>query len=127
MENYINTQSIAACTMLEMVNRQILPAAIRYLGEIAGTARMVEQCVTAKSLTERLSSQIDKVTNAAAALQNKFSIENSKAKIEQKAIAFYSMASEEMPALRSAVDLLETMVSADRWPMPTYAQLLFDL
>ena len=127
MENYINTQSIAACTMLEMVNRQILPAAIRYLGEIAGTARMAEQCATAKSLTERLSSQIDKVTNAAAALQNKFSIENSKAKIEQKAIAFYSMASEEMPALRSAVDLLETMVSADRWPMPTYAQLLFDL
>ena len=131
MENYVNTQSIAASTMLEMVSRQILPAAMRYLGEVAGTSQKIAasqmECRTVINIAQGLASQIDKVADAAQALHNKFFAEGSKAKIEQKAISFYSMANEEMPALRCAVDQLETMVSADHWPMPTYSQLLFDL
>jgi glutamine synthetase len=34
---------------------------------------------------------------------------------------------EKMTPLRNTVDMLETMVDADVWPMPTYGDMLFSL
>ena len=63
LENYIKTISIEANTMLEMTKRQILPAAIKYVGDISAsynevTSSGVENKAMLK-LVNQLSSMID--------------------------------------------------------------------
>ncbi len=132
MHNYINTQSIAANTLLNMVNRSIIPAAARYLGTLGKSNYYTKQagaeCTAVNSLIVDLSKKIDAVAQAATALHLKAENEFAQRKaLDETAVAFYSIACEELPALRAALDALEPFVDADYWPIPIYTELLFDL
>ncbi len=45
--------------------------------------------------------------------------------IEKKADAYKDKVVPAMAEVRAAADELETLVDADMWPLPTYAQMLF--
>ncbi|MFR1809157.1 MAG: hypothetical protein ACLSWV_09430, partial [Pygmaiobacter massiliensis] len=45
----------------------------------------------------------------------------------EDARAYHALCTGEMERLRAAADELETLVPADRWPFPAYAELLFGL
>ena len=47
--------------------------------------------------------------------------------MEEQANALYEVCSKDLPALREKVDYLETVMPKDKWPMPTYTDLFFDL
>ena len=44
---------------------------------------------------------------------------------DKKAIAFRDIVIPAMAALRRTSDVLEPVISADYWPLPTYADMLF--
>jgi glutamine synthetase len=131
-EIYIKTINIEALTMIDIAQRQILPAVISYKADLAGSigtilsidgnadgekALFVKVNDTLKSFNAHLA-KLDKATKAAAGLHGD---------VKAQAIAYRDNVFTAMADLRKDGDLLETLVGADYWPMPTYTQLLFNV
>jgi len=108
-EAYEKTIAIETDVALKMAKTMILPAAVRYLGEIAdvkgGGAGL-------KALARSVNADVEKLLRSIAALE-KAAGAGEKAQIEK------------MNALRDAVDKLETVVPDDLWPLPSYAEMMF--
>jgi len=130
LEGYVKTIRIEALTMIEMVNRQILPASMRYVKQMADTvaslnaagadassAKAALDKLTAitsslRANTEALTEEVDKLDAEAGD-----SLEHAKA-YKEKVIAL-------MQDVRVDADKLEAQVDAELWPLPTYGDLLF--
>ncbi|HET7472848.1 MAG TPA: glutamine synthetase III [Candidatus Limnocylindrales bacterium] len=123
-ERYVKVSNIEASCALDIARTMILPAAARYLGELAtagasGASRGVAaMCDTVGSLTDKLSSAISSLEHAQHAAHEA-------ATVEAEARAFVSSVIPAQNALREAADELETVVSDDLWPLPKYRELLF--
>lgn len=128
-ENYANTISIEAQTMLLMAKTQILPACLTYKAEI------VELVKTAKKLDLSAEAETEIAKNLDTSI-NKFyllltELENAIQKVEKdgshktQAEQFRDIVLPAMNSLRSVADYLETIVSKKYWPFPTYSDILF--
>jgi glutamine synthetase len=131
LENYTKTVNIEALTMLEIAKRQILPASITFAGKVAATIASLES-VSAKSKTaEKLLSEL--ITTIDSFGKNIEALESalSKLKHEDSALKqaqyYRDVVFVAMGKLRVDGDMLETMVDAEIWQMPTYADLLFNI
>lgn len=128
LENYSKTINIEALTMLEMVKRQILPASLRYAGEVAATTASLKNAgassLAANSLLKDLTTTIDnlkKETEALEALLQKVPHDDAlKTAQYYRDVVFTTMAK-----VRAESDKLEMLVDEKQWPIPTYAELLF--
>lgn len=130
LEQYIKTVHIEALTMLEMVDRSVLPAALEFLGSISRSAYYADQraieCRAASRLARRLSDAADEVDAARERLVAE--IRALKEQDPQKlADGWYAIRSGAMTELRAACDRLEELVADKVWPMPGYSELLYDL
>jgi len=130
-ENYVKTLHIEAQTMLEMVKRDILPAASAFSNDLANSALSKEalisgiDCTYEKETILRVSSLISIIHKRVGALEE--AILRAKEKTCARDLAFYYK-DEIIPAmneLRIGVDELETIVSSKYWPYPNYGELLF--
>jgi len=131
-EIYIKTINIEGLTMVEMSKRQILPAVIAYkaaladsIGSILGIGGDADtEKVLFASISKFLASfnaklvKLEKVIDKAANMHG-----NTKA----QAVAYRDLVFSAMGELRKDADMLETMIDADYWPMPTYSKLLFNV
>ena len=131
LESYSKTIHIDASVMLEMVERSILPAAMKTLGENAQTAQTLQaihvNCETALSTVQKLSTLIDRVADLSAQLSKALANIPHNGDARETALAFRSLASHEMSRLRCAADQLEEAMPEQAWPIPGYSELLFDL
>jgi len=134
MESYIKTINIEAQTALDMVKRQILPAAIKYAGLLANSINAIKAAVAdadisaQTTLLKELSTEIanlkaklvelEKVTTEAQNMHG----DSYKQGVYYRDVVFTAMGS-----LRVTADKIETMVEAELWPIPTYAQMLFSI
>ena len=130
LENYIKVIDIEALSMLDIARRMILPAAIAYSGAAAQEAVQKKQLCPALPLeTETrlltdIQRQMNRLTKGCDSLQSAL---NEIAPVQdtlEKAQATRDRIVPAMAELRAAGDLLETMVGADYWPMPSYQQML---
>ena len=120
-ERYIKVQNIEANCALDMARTLILPAAVRYLGELSGASAskgVNALCATVAALTDRLVTAIDDLEHAQHGAHKKTSM-------EAEARAFAESVIPAQNALRAAADELETLVADDLWPLPKYRELLF--
>ena len=128
LENYVKTINIEADTMLEMATRQILPACIKFAGDVAASALNLHNvgapCKSVEDRCKELSSRIDEISACIEGLFEKVKelhvIEGSLKQAEwcrDEIIA-------SMNALRTACDAVEPIVDSNYWPMPTYTELL---
>jgi glutamine synthetase len=99
----------------------ILPATIRYLGQLAGapTSRGVS------SVCERVSGLADTLVDAIAALGHAQHEAHEAGTVQDEARAFVTSVIPAQAGLREVVDELETIVADDLWPLPKYRELLF--
>jgi glutamine synthetase len=106
----------------------ILPAAIRYQGEVALAVNAVKSAgvdnQAQADLLKSLTAAISDFQTATAALDKAL---NHHADGDAFAHAKYSRESilPAMTAVRTLGDKLETMVADDLWPLPTYREMLF--
>ena len=131
MEHYSKILNIEARTMLKIANKQLIPAATAYMGEVASSAAAkiaaVEGISTraeTKVLTA-LSKYTDEMSDAADTLKavtDKVSTMEDEA---AKAHAFHDEVIPAMDALRAAADEAESLVDEDYWPLPCYSRMLF--
>ena len=130
-EGYCKTIHIETLTMIDMVRKYVLPAALSYQAEIAALATQKAALGTdvslERSLLERLSGLALQVNERLAAL------EKAEAEMdESQDIAVQSQYAKNalfanMQRLRESVDELETVISRKHWPLPTYAEMLYSV
>ena len=130
MENYVRTVRIEALTMAEMAREEILPAVLRYTGDLAAgivdkkKAVAVLPCRAETKLLEKLSVFSDEIDAAIEALEESI---GGCAGEDVTAQAFFIRDEllGKMDALRALCDKAETLTAAFYWPFPTYGDLLF--
>jgi glutamine synthetase len=134
LENYIKTINIEALTALEIANRQILPAGIAFATELAQSINTVK-ATGVKALTSAQEELLKEVSAALASMKkNITALEKNQAKAEnmhgdtyKQALFYKDSVFTAINTLRADADKLETVVDKDLWPLPTYADLLFNL
>ena len=132
MENYAKVLNIEAMTMLDMANRDILPAALTNVGELTDTLlKKKELGLSAKTETElckKLSALADSLSEKIAALSE--TICSAKAYADDapaEAIYYRDHVVPAMNELRAVADEMEILVAKKYWPFPTYGDILFSV
>ena len=133
MENYCKVVRIEALTMVDMVQKDILPAVEAYSAAVSGAAATKlaldtdAPCNYEKKLVKKLSALADQMDDKA----EKLSLAMVKLKmvdgIEEEAATIRDEILPRMNELRVAADEAETVTAAKYWPFPTYGELLFGL
>ncbi len=133
LENYIKVLTIEAQTMIGMVKRDVLPAAVAYSAELSKSA------LDKKSLSDEISTAYEtalasKLSKLCECLYNNVSdletaVLDSKDVEDTDACAKYfsDTVFEKMCLVRQAADELETIVAAKYWPYPIYSDILFSV
>ena len=130
-DTYAKTVHIEANTMIDMANREILPACIRYEKELAETVLALRESGVALAAEsgrlERVAALIEEAQAALEALTTDSAkglcVEDGKA----RAFYYQETIKPEMEALRRPCDELEKLVDRCMWPFPTYADLMFEV
>ena len=133
LENYSKILNIEALTMLEMARRDIMPAVSSYLRELSETATAIHavsvtaDCSYEESIIPEMSALLGdayrKVRSLDEALMGAKTVEGSQALANYYRDKVFSA----MAELRITIDQLETMMPSDKWPVPSYGELLFSV
>ena len=124
-ENYCKVTHIEAVTMLEMADRDILPAVSRFCGELQARTEKRGSRYELETLAT-LNKLLDEAYDARCALEKALAEVNGG--IDERAACLYR--DSVLPAmrwLRAAADTMETKMPSDEWPFPTYGDMLFSV
>ncbi len=129
LENYAKVITIEALTMLDMARKQFLPAAMKAGKEIADAALAKKELGIDNAFEVGYASRVSALTagisEAVTVLDEKVIASQGIENVEAQAKFCRSDVFVAMQSLRALVDELETIVSADIWPVPSYTELLF--
>jgi glutamine synthetase len=120
-ERYVKVQNIEANTALDMAKTMILPAAARYLGQLAAAGSSKGIATIADKVTQLTDALVDAIHE----LEHAQHEAHEAGSVHAEAAAFKDAVIPAQNALRVIVDELETLVADDLWPMPKYRELLF--
>ena len=133
LENYVKVVNIEAQTMLDMARKDYLPAMAAYAAELsagisAKTAVIPDiDCTYERDTVKGISALLGAAHRAAAKLERDLLEAKSISNSVELADFFKTTILDDMAALRVSVDSMEPMASTDRWPVPSYGKLLFDV
>lgn len=132
-ENYAKLINIEAKTMLEMANKFIIPAVIKYINNLATSIATVStacpdadvsvqkelliECSDLLSETKVAVSNLSELAQKAAQITNSYERAKECSEVLTKA----------MLKLRKPVDTLENLVDKSLWPIPSYGDLMFEV
>ena len=132
LERYIKEIDIEAVTLNNMVQNQIIPAAINYQMKIAQSLKCVIDVIgeskdikAQKELIKVISMLISETQTLVNELKVKIDKANSIASEEKKAACFCDEVKKIMIDIREKVDTLENYVDNELWPIPKYWEMLF--
>ena len=129
LEAYSMSINIEAKTMLNMAKRQILPSCVKYsavLGDAVGAVSSAGvDAQPQKELLENVCGLIATMRTSISGLEQALAATRKMADSTKRAKLFRDEVVPAMVALRQVADELETIVDADLWPIPTYAEMLF--
>lgn len=130
-ETYAKTINIEALTMIDMASKDIIPAVTSYTGELANTVIAVKEAGAAAAAQIELLGQVDTLLGEAKSALTALETETAKAAaiadVKEQAFYYKDSVKAAMDALRAPVDKLEMLVDSSVWPMPTYADLMFEV
>ena len=131
MENYCKVINIEALTMLDMARKDILPAMSDYCKELAETIsakKSVCQDIDCSYEQESLSN-LSSLVSAMYKQVNKLDEDLIKIKstedVTEMGDYYKNTILSDMTAIRISSDMMETVASAEKWPYPSYGELLF--
>ncbi len=131
MENYCKVINIEALTMLDMARKDILPAMSNYCKELAETIsakKSVCQDIDCSYEQESLSN-LSSLVSAMYKQVNKLDEDLIKIKstedVTEMGDYYKNTILSDMTAIRISSDMMETVASAEKWPYPSYGELLF--
>ena len=132
LESYIKQINIEALTMVEMAKRQIMPASMKFVDQLAASINSVKATGVGADISVQENLLKDVSSNIAAFNSKTVALEKAIAEATEmhgdtyaQACAFRDKVFTAMGDLRVVGDYLETVVDASLWPIPTYGDLLF--
>ena len=129
-ENYAKQINIETKTMLDMARKQIIPAVMKYAGDLAKGANevkamgmdvTVQETILSKITTE-LKNLVDAVEALDAIDDKARAMEDN---MEAAAKCFHTDVFPAMEAVRVPADKLEELLDKEYWPFPQYEDMLF--
>lgn len=127
LESYCKIINIEARTSIDMVLRQILPAAIAYTKVLSESIQCKMQiglpCTAESGLAKRLSTAIDNCYSKCEELRTALNLipEDS----ADASVYYHDSIVTLMETLRVEADTLEQLTDKSYWPYPTYSDLLY--
>jgi len=132
LEKYSKEKIVESRTLIDMARRQIVPASQKYLKEISETLSIVreiddEAASNLKIQFKVVSTRVNALNEAIyktrqdlkKILGREFTFDN--------ACYFRDIICPDMEEIRRYCDSLERIVDEELWPIPTYAELLFNV
>jgi glutamine synthetase len=131
VEHYAKQVNIEAMAAISMVNKQFIPAALEYATFMADSVSSFKGAkVTApvqEDLLKKLSTLIASAYKKLGKLETAAAKAQATGDVVKKAELYRDQVFPAMQALRGDIDALEMIVPQDVWPVPSYAELLFEL
>lgn len=133
LESYCKIINIEALTMLDMAKKDILPAVTAYAGELASAAAAKRSvfaavdCTFEEQTVTTLSGLSAKLYGETLSLSDALAKAAKAANPAAVADCYKNDVIGAMAALRATADALESITAANRWPFPTYGELLFGI
>ncbi|HIU82087.1 MAG TPA: glutamine synthetase III [Candidatus Ornithoclostridium faecavium] len=131
LDNYCKAVLIEAETMVDMAEKQLIPAVEKYVSKICETAISKKNfmpdisCDYEHGLVKNLSSLTERGQALASELKEAVVHVKDFCDIISEADYIRDGILPKMSALRAVVDEAETKTAAEYWPIPTYGELLF--
>jgi len=132
LEEYTKIINIEAETALMMAKREILPAVMKFTGDVARQAKAIKDVspvlttLPEEKLLTQLTAECSRLSDSIDALQSAITNANRNADALTAATYQQDVVIPAMNAVRTSADELETIVGKEYWPFPTYAELLFN-
>ena len=130
-ETYAKTINIEALTMVDMANKQIIPAVMKYSKSLADAVMAlsvggVDTYVPTRML-QQITQKLTEMEKASEALLEEEKKASAMPRGKEQAFCYHDKVMVAMNALRRPADELEKLVDKKYWPFPTYADLLFEV
>ena len=131
LENYCKIINIEALTMLDMARKDILPAMSDYSKELTEAALKKSElfgdidCSYEKDVIKSISAMLGAAHRTVKKLEEDLLFSKSISDAEKLADFYKTTIIDDMRALRISSDEMETIASAEKWPYPSYGELLF--
>ena len=131
LEHYSKVIHIEALTSLGMTRRSLIPAAIRFMGDVAETAARKKAVSaglstrTEEQTLQYISRCTDEMNNACDKLEQLLQDAEQLSGSYDVATCYCRRVLPAMKELRAAADNCEILVGRDYWPIPNYSEMLF--
>ena len=132
LENYAKTINIEALTMIDMTKKKYIPTCIAYTKELCDAAAVKQSLDICSCVEKELAEKVSSLTKAAYEATEK--LETAVAAAAAKDDCVLSMAKSYredvipvMDDLRAAVDALEVITPSEKWPVPAYSDIIFNV
>ena len=133
LENYIKILHIEALTLIEMINRDVLPQVSRYVKKLCNTVcakRSVSaelNCFAEESLIKRLNDCHGTMFGLVRELEDAVEETRNIDGLYENARFYHDKILWLMGNIRTAADKAENLTSREYWPYPSYGDLLFKI
>ncbi|MBW7572508.1 glutamine synthetase III family protein [Caproiciproducens faecalis] len=133
LENYCKQIHIEALTMVDMVKKDIIPAACSYMKDISKEAINKKQlcadisCELEESLLKKLSNLSADLYKKTLVLEDSVVPEKEFKDVLEQAKFYRNTVFVQMEETRVVADEIESLVGEKYWPYPTYGDLLFSV
>ena len=131
LEQYANLINIEALTMIDMANKQILPAVNAYAADVASNLAIKQDmgvaCKAETKLLKKLSDGADTISDDIDALVEAHDAMIATADVQARGEACRDKVLPAMEKLREDADAMESICSKEYWPLPSYNDILFYL
>ena len=131
LETYAKVMRIEALTMVDMADKDILPAASSFAGKLADTLVAKKEalkgvdCTYEEKNLEKLSTLVGEMYSRKEALEKALEEINIVKGAQKKADFYRENVFACMEKLRETADTIEQITDRKFWPYPSYADLLF--
>ncbi len=133
LDNYMKVINLEANTMVEMIQKDFIPAVVSYTEQLARTASLKKSVVPDVTLTSE-EELIKKLSQAQTDLYvgiEKLKSDNLKARCLENHLEsakyYHSVVLKDMEDIRLVADEAEALIPESKLPYPTYGQLLFSI
>jgi len=131
LDNYSKIINIEAQTMIEMANKEIIPACAKFTKDLAGgiakKAALGLSSLAETDIAKKVSELTDRAYAATKVLEEVVVEAKLIENVAEAAHNYHDKVVVAMQELRAACDAAETIVSKEYWPFPTYSDLLFSV
>ena len=131
LEKYSKTIRIEARTMVEMARKQLLPATMDYvqtLCEAIATKKSIGfTSKTDEKIANKLNDLADRFYDSIERLDQRVAEANAVKGIQKQAEFFHDVVLAEMDIMRSIADEIELNMPSEKWPIPAYSEIIYNI